>query len=187
MNRTIAGVIGTTLCTAAFTIMTGQVTGAAQSQTSSSQATPTAADQQVTVTGCIQNEADFRKSTGAGRGGVASTGVGVANEFVLANAMMSPSSSRSATGTSGAGAPSATGTAGSATSNTAYELTGPNEGQAATHVGKRVEIMGKMKATTGAGGPTGNVVGSADLKLPELEISSIRETTGSCTATPATP
>jgi hypothetical protein len=76
----------------------------------------------------------------------------------------------------------------------AYELTGTNEGQAAQHVGKRVEIMGKLKAAeVGAsgrptGGPTagkppeGVDVAGADLKLRELEVSSMREVPGTCAA-----
>jgi len=185
MNTTISGVKRVAMGTVALALVTGLPIGAAQSQEPRPAAQPsaTSADQQVTVTGCIQREADYRSATAAGRGGAAGTGAGVGNEFVLANATMAPASSGAAAATSGANAPSATGTAGT-TSNRAYELTGPNEGQAASHVGKRVEITGKMKATDAAGGPTGNVAGSQDLKLPELEISSIRETTGNCTATP---
>src|SRR6185503_13991072 len=94
--------------TVAFALITAQPLVSAQSQTNSppdqqtprtsspSTQTPTpstqttrAAGDQVTVTGCIQREADYRKATGAGQGGVAGTGVGSANEFVLANASMS--------------------------------------------------------------------------------------------------
>ena len=131
-----------------------------------------APDQGVTVSGCIQREADYRKAKDAGRGGVAGTGVGVGNEFMLINA---------GTGTS------ATGTA-------TYELTGPNEGQASTHVGKRVEIVGKVKAAavSSSGQPTGGAtagkppagvdVTSKDLQVRELEITSIKEVAGTCSA-----
>ena len=183
--------------TVAFALITAQPLVSAQSQTNSppdqqtprtsspSTQTPTpstqttrAAGDQVTVTGCIQREADYRKATGAGQGGVAGTGVGSANEFVLANASMSGGANTGTTGTAGS------------TSNTAYELTGPNEGRAATYVGKRVEIMGILKPTdtAPAGGGTANVPGSRDLKLRELEITSIKEGTGACapgTTTPA--
>jgi hypothetical protein len=178
----ISSGIAMAIGTAAFAMMTGQAINA-QSQapgSAASQSSRTAASQQVTLTGCIQREADYRRSTGAGRGGVAATGVGTGNEFVLANAMMSPAGSSPAP-TSGAGAtPSATGTAGT---TSAYELTGTREGDAAAFVGKRVEITGMMKAAdTTAGGPTANVPGSQDLQLRELEISSIKETTGTCSA-----
>jgi hypothetical protein len=154
----------------------------AQTTTSPAPATPTATtqqstagDQQVTVTGCVQRESDYRRAHDAGRGGVAGTGVGAGNEYVLTSASMS-----------GAGA---TGTAAAA-----YELTGTNEGQLAQHVGKRVEISGKLKAAeTGASGrPTGGAtagkppegvdVVSKDLQLRELEVGSIRSAAGTCPA-----
>jgi hypothetical protein len=59
----------------------------------------TAPEQQVTVTGCIQRETDYRRARDAGRGGVAGTGVGAGNEFVLVNASMAKSSGSGATGT----------------------------------------------------------------------------------------
>jgi hypothetical protein len=162
---------------------TSQVPPATPSPTSPGSQSRAAA-QQITVTGCIQREADYRRATGAGRGGPAGTGVGVANEFVLANAMMS-TGGRPGT-TPGVTSAAPTGTTGSAASATAYELTGPNEAKAETYVGKRVEISGTLKPTdtNPAGGPTANVPGSRDLKLAELEISTIRETTGTCSTTP---
>ena len=142
-----------------------------------------AGDQQVTVSGCVMRETDFRRAQDAGRGGVAGTGVGAGNEFVLASV------------SSGAGSP--TGTAGTTGGNTAYELTGSNEKLAAEHVGKRVEITGTLKpAEVGAAGrptggptagapPSGVDVTSKDLQLRELEITSVRAaTTGTCAPTP---
>jgi hypothetical protein len=141
-------------------------------------------DQQVTLTGCIQREADYRKASGAGGGGVAGTGVGTGNEFVLTMA-----STGGAPGTAGT-----TGTAGSAAGSMAYELTGSNEGQAAKFVGQRVEIMGKLKAAeVSAGGqptggptagkpPSGVDLTSKDLQLRELEVGSIRMVPGTCSA-----
>jgi hypothetical protein len=159
---------------------------AAFAQTSAQQAS-SAVDQEVTVVGCIQREADYRRSRDAGRGGVAGTGVGVGNEFILINASMA---TPAPTGTAGATAPA---------ENT-YELTGKNEGQAEQFIGKRVEISGKVKAaeTTSSGRPTGGAtagappagvdVTSKDLKLRELEVTSVRVSTGTSTATcPATP
>jgi hypothetical protein len=99
--------------------------------------------------------------------------------------------------TSGAGSPASAG-AGAATSasasGNAYELTGSAEGQASSHVGKRVEITGKLKpAEAGSagrptGGPTagsppaGVDVGGRDLKLRELDVTSIKEASGTCPA-----
>jgi hypothetical protein len=144
-----------------------------------------AAAQQITVTGCVQREADYRRSTAAGRGGPAGTGVGVGNEFVLADATMS-TGSRPAT-TPGATSPAPTGTTGSTARAAAYELTGANEAKAETYVGKRVEISGMLKSTdtSPAGGPTASVPGSRDLKLAELEVSTIREATGTCSPSSA--
>ena len=139
------------------------------------------AGQTVTVVGCVQREEDYRKANNLGRGGTAGSGVGAGNEFVLANAMMSG-------GAAATGAPTGTG---GATSNTAYEVTGKNEGELAKHVGNRVEITGMLKpAETGAAGPTGGPtagapprgvdVASQDLKLRELEVTSVRTATGTC-------
>ena len=152
---------------------------------------PSSTDQQVTVVGCLQREADYRRARDAGRGGVAGTGVGAGNEYILAEASVS-------TGTTGgarAGDPSSpTGTAGASASGTmAYELTGPNEGHVSQYVGRRVEIVGRVKGaeTDAAGRPTGGAtagqppsgvdVTSKDLKLRELEVTSVRESTGTCT------
>jgi hypothetical protein len=129
-------------------------------------------EQTVNIVGCIQREEDYRKAQAAGKGGVASTGVGAGNEFVLTNAMMA---------TGGAKPETPTGTAGAAGS--AFELTGSGEGQAAAFVGQRVEIAGKVKATSGAGGPTAAVPGSADLQLREIDVTSVKaSTSGTCPA-----
>ena len=145
--------------------------------------------QQVTVVGCVRSEADYRKSQAAGRGGVAGTGIGVTNEFVLANASISTGAGPGAPAASG----TATGTGGSNTATMAYELTGSNEGQVGQYVGRRVEISGTLKpAEVGATGPTGGPtagapprgvdVASQDLKLRELEVMTVRESAGTCPA-----
>ena len=109
----------------------------------------------------------------------------------------------------------------------AFELTGPGEGQLQQYIGKRVEIVGRLKGdhaghsaagtstsgtstsgtptsgtpTTGAstsGTSTGTQSGTSttgatrsasdpmgqDLNLPEFEVVSVREATGSCPSTP---
>jgi hypothetical protein len=151
------------------------------------------AEQQVTIVGCVQSETDYRRAKNLGGAGAMGTGAGAGNEFVLVNASMSHGSS--AAGTT-AGAPSATGTAGStaSASGEAYELTGSGESKAASFVGKRVEITGKLKASeTGPTGTTGGAtagtppsgvdVASKDLRLKEIEVTSVRETTGTCPST----
>jgi hypothetical protein len=155
------------------------VTTTAQDQNRTPAAAPQ--NQTVTVVGCIVRESDYRKATDAGKGGVAGTGVGAGNEYVLTNASMSTGAAGSAVGTAGAAA------------GAAYELTGSNEGQAKEFVGKRVEISGTLKAAeVSAAGPTGGPtagkppsgvdVASKDLKLRELEVATVKATTGTCPA-----
>ena len=157
---------------------------AAQERTPPAAQQPAAPSQQVTVTGCIQREADFRKARDAGRGGALQTGVGVGNEFILADASTAPS----ATSTRGADAPAPAATTGG---TAAYELSGRDESKAEQFVGKRVEIAGMLKAAETAGGkptggptagkpPEGIDVAGRDLQLRELEISSIKEVPGTC-------
>jgi hypothetical protein len=130
-------------------------------------------DQQITATGCVQREEDYRKAHEKGRGGVAGTGVGAGDEFVLTNV--------SATGTE-------------KKSDTAYELTGANEKLVAPHVNHRVEITGMLKAAeVGAyGSPTGGATAgkppsgvdvlSKDLKLRELEVATVKMISATCEA-----
>ena len=167
------------LCTTAFAQQAGQTP-----QQPTQPAARASADGAITVTGCVQREADYRQARDAGKGGVAGTGVGAGNEFILADA--------SAAAPKGAAAANPPGTSGAAAA--AYELTGANEGQVAAFVGKRVEITGTLKAAeVGATGqPTGGAtagqpprgvdVASKDLKLRELEVTSVREATGTCPA-----
>src|SRR5512134_740221 len=80
-----------------------QQSPAAPAQPQTTPAAPQAGGQQVTMTGCIQSEADYRRARDAGRGGVAGTGLGAGNEFVLVNASMaSGAAAGQAVGTSGA-------------------------------------------------------------------------------------
>jgi hypothetical protein len=139
-------------------------------------AAPSAQAEQVTLVGCIQTEADYRRAMDKGRGGAVGTGVGVGNEFVLTNA---------ASAVQGLNPKAAT--------DTAYELTGENEGKVKEFVGKRVEISGTLKPAeaTASGRPTGGAtagkppsgidVTSQDLKLRELNVMSVKAAaTGTC-------
>ena len=136
---------------------------------------------QITVTGCVQRETDYRAAQDKGRGGVAGTGIGAADEFVLTNAVSG--------GGGGAAAPSAGASQGA---GMAYELTGENEKLAKGHVGHRVEITGMLKeAETGpAGKPTGGATAgtppggvdvlSKDLRLRELEVTALKMVSADC-------
>lgn len=111
-------------------------------------------EQQITLVGCIQREADFRQANQGGRGGALGTGIGAGNEFVLINA-----SSGSQTAMSGsAGAPTGTMT-GSATAGT----TGT------TASGTTATTGSATGTTSGTGSTTGTATGTG--------------TTGSATAT----
>lgn len=129
----------------------------------------TQTQQQITLVGCIQREAEFRQAGAGGRGGAMGTGIGVGNEFVLTNAKASTEAgAQSASGTSTSPtATAATGTtatettaAGTATAGTsgttsssitmssggiAYSLTGDRESELEKHVGQRVEIVGTVE------------------------------------------
>jgi hypothetical protein len=187
--RFAGGLCAATVLPLAMAVFSETTVGAQAANPAAQERTPPTAQaagagQQVTVTGCIQREADFRKARDAGRGGVAGTGVGAGNEFILADASMAPGAT-STRGT-GASAPAAT-TGGS----DAFELTGRDESKAEQFVGKRVEISGMVKAAETAGGkptggptagkpPEGIDVAGRDLQLRELEISSIKEAPGTC-------
>lgn len=191
MFKRFAGAACAAAVVAIGTVAFAQNTQQAQPPTSGQPQAQAPAPQQqsdmkeVTITGCVQKESDYRAANNLGSGGAAGTGVGAGNEFVLINASISPS----AVGTAGATKPETGAPAGSA----AFELTGSKESEASAFVGKRVEIVGKLKgAEMGAAGPTGGAtagkpptgvdVASKDLKLREVEISSIKETTGTCPA-----
>jgi hypothetical protein len=158
----------------AFGVVVFAQSPAAQSQPGGS----SSADQAVKVTGCVQQESEYRKAHDAGKGGVVGTGVGAGNEFILIDAS-------AAAGASGGGSQSGM---------MAYELSGAAEGQLSKFVNRRVEIEGRLKAAevSGGGQPTGGPtagtpprgvdVGGEDLKLREIEVVSVREATGSCSA-----
>lgn len=159
----------------------------AQPQPRTQTATPASqkaesAPQTVKMVGCIQGEADYRKAGNLGRGGTAGTGVGVGNELILIDATITS-----------AGAPppagAATGTTGAAARD--YKLTGANEGKAVQFRGKHVEIIGTIKPApassssarrTTDGAPQIDVFAGEDLRLPELEVTSVRATAGTCPA-----
>ena len=139
-----------------------------------------APQQDVTIEGCVQNEADYRRARNLGKGGAVGTGAGVRDEFVLINASSSPIPM-------GRTEPAPTGTPGAAAGTEEFELTGKDEEQLGSFVGKRVVITAKLKAagtnpTGTTGGPTEAVPGSRDLKLREAEIISVREAAGTCPA-----
>jgi hypothetical protein len=120
--------------------------------------------QQVTLVGCIQREAEYRQAAGSGRGGALGTGAGVGNEFVLVNASMGSSSgSPSAMGGTSTSPSSGTGTA-SATAGT----TGTTAGTTAAGTTS-------TSPTTGAAGTTS---GTASTPSPSSSASSTSSMSG---------
>ena len=177
MKRMLAMAVGVMTATTLSTAVVAQTTPQPTTPQPKTSTTATQPEQQVTLIGCVQREADYRQAQDKGRGGVAGTGVGVKDEFILANASMATQGLKSD----------------ATAADTAYELTGANEEKVKEFVGKRVEITGKLKAAeaSAAGSPTGGAtagrpptgvdVASKDLKLRELEIISVTaSTTGTC-------
>jgi hypothetical protein len=161
-----------------------------------------AAENQITVTGCVAREGDA-----------------ASNQFVLRNASMAPAAGATAAagatkpgaavGTTGGEAPGAKpgGQAGSTSAQgSSYALAGERESSLASMVGQRVEIVGQMARSAGAAGSAGAASGGADRagqkpqpgegaqpgqsaqrpagpaggSMPELTIASVKPAAGTC-------
>jgi len=115
----------------------------------------------VSLTGCIQREADYRRQHDSGKGGFLGFGGGLGNEYVLINASPRRGSRDCATASGGE----------------AYELTGSEEGDLKRFVGQRVAITGTRKAAeidAVTGRPTGGRQAGYDLRLFEVDVESFR-------------
>ena len=174
---------GVLTCATAF----AQTSGQTPTQTTPTQPTAQAGTQPetpITLVGCIQREADYRREKDKGRGGAVGTGTGAGNEYVLINA---------STATVGTPAPSSAEPCAPGGTGEAYELTGNRERDLERFVGRRIEITGMLKkhetaGTTGTGAPkpTGGLdpMGQ-DLQLPEVNVTSFKEV--AATRPPAPP
>jgi MYXO-CTERM domain-containing protein len=166
-----------TLATAVFA--QGSQSTPTSTTTSSTQAgSGSQSESPITLVGCIQRETEYRSAQDAGRGGVAATGLGLGNEFVLINAMVAGTSSAS----------DAAADCSNATGGEAYELTGSGERDLEQYVGHRVEVSGMLKhsnsdaaiGTSGAASATERPSGGfdplgQDLRLREVNVTSVRE------------
>jgi hypothetical protein len=161
----------------------------------------TQTQQQVTLVGCIQREAEFRQAAGGGRGGAMGSGIGVGNEFVLTSAKASTEAGAQSATASGTPAtasgtsetPTATaGTSGTTSSTTtissggiAYSLTGDRESELEKHAGQRVEIVGTLEGgSADTAAATETVSGGASQRVGDLKaltIVSFRAVGGACT------
>jgi hypothetical protein len=133
---------------------------------------------QVTLTGCVQREADFRKTYDLGKGGTLGTGAGRGNEYVLINA------------TRGTAAPANVDCSFQGQPE-AYELTGSRERDLGQYVGKVVQISGTLKPAktralpSGEQAPTGGFDPlKKDLRLFEVEVASFQAPAAAAPATP---
>ena len=145
-----------TMAAVAFT------SAAAFAQSTKQPATP------VTLVGCLQREADYRKTHDLGKGGTVNTGLGGGDEYVLINASRGASASADVD-CSFQG------------STEAYELTGKREHDLKPYIGKVVQISGTMKEAktqplpSGEQAPTGGFDPlKKDLRLFEVEVTSFQ-------------
>lgn len=153
------------------------VTSSALAQTSTPppstpQSAETAAVQ--TFTGCLMKESDYRRAHNLGDGAV--NGVGLGDEFVLTDVKVSAASVTTATSSATvAGASNVTASTTASTcadKGVAYRLTGSDEEQLKTFVGRQLAVVGRFKhaADVAAGGTR------PDEKLPaEVEMISFGE------------
>jgi hypothetical protein len=161
----------------AFALATAATWSVAAFAGSAAQApTSTAPAKTVTLTGCVESEKAYRAQHDKGRAGVAGTGIGADNEYVLIQASGSNPESRSSS-------------AAAADMTMAYELSGPAEKQLSAFLGKRVELVGTLKQQEiGRSGPTGGPTANApiaekidtDLKLREFDVASVKAASGTC-------
>ena len=90
----------------------------------------------ITVTGCVEKEADYRASIANGKGGALGTGIGVANEYVLRSVQTVSNDTLKPTGTS---------------SGDVYRLTGDLEHELGKAVGHTVAMSGYVEVAKSDG------------------------------------
>lgn len=135
----------------------------------------------ITVAGCVQNE------SGVLKGNPVSRGVGMGDEFVIVQAMLSRGADKPATTEPPAAEPAAP-PAAPGNFGKVYRVTGDKESELKNYVGQRVEISGMFKhdedakAELGAIGTSGRTP-STELtpeNTPEITITAIRPVSGAC-------
>jgi hypothetical protein len=143
-----------------------------------------------TLTGCVYREQDV-----PGRAPNPAERAGILEDYILAEVTPSQSQSTPSSGTPGATGTSgsATGTSGSAKSSAMYKLELIDDEKLKAVVGKRVEVTGKIDAEPGDKTATANpsttrtdrAIGRDRIDLPEFEVTSLREVSGTCPAKPS--
>jgi hypothetical protein len=134
-----------------------------------------------TLVGCLyrENQVPGRKPNIVER-------AGVLEDYILADAAVSPEAPGATAGTSGK-------SASVPASGSMYKIESIPDERLKSLVGKRVEVKGKInpqRRPPGPGSATGaptpdKGLGPDQINLPELDASSIRESSGTCPATPA--
>jgi len=93
----------------------------------------------ITVTGCVQREADYRRSIGGGKGGALGSGAGVADEYVLRSVQTVDANTLKPTGTS------------AKNFEEVYAVTGDLEHELAKAVGHSVAVSGYVEVEKSKG------------------------------------
>jgi hypothetical protein len=139
------------------------------------------------LTGCVYREKDV-----PGRAPNVAERAGVLEDYILAEVKPAQSPGSGSSATSGA-----TGTSGTtaAPAGTMYKLEKIADERLKAAVGKRVEVTGRIDAEasdaagSSGGAPattkTDRAIGRDRVNLPEFEVASMREVSGSCPATPS--
>ena len=144
---------------------------------------PAASKPSTTLTGCVYREQDV-----PGRSPNVAERAGVLEDYILAEVM--PAQPQGAPSTA---MPSPAGTSG-VKSGEMYKLELIADEKLRALVGKRVEVTGRIDAEPGdktatsatpPTTPTDRAIGRDRIDLPEFEVTSIREVTGTCPAKPS--
>jgi hypothetical protein len=128
--------------------------------------------QAMTLSGCL-----YREEQVAGRTPNPAERVGILEDYILADASIA-ASTKGPQGLTGNMPPS----------GNQYKVEGIADETLKRHVGKRVEVVGKIDPEGGTlpGKPRADRgIGPDKISLPDIEATSIREVAGTCPATPA--
>ena len=143
---------------------------------------PAVSPASTTLTGCVYQEKDV-----PGRSPNVAERAGILEDYILAEVTPAPT-------TPSAGTPGAAGTSGMSKSTAMYKLELVDDAKLKALVGKRVEVTGRIDAEAGDKTPTAatppttptdRAIGRDRIDLPEFEVTSIREVTGTCPAKPS--
>ena len=170
-------------------------------QTQTPQTQQSTTGQTTTLRGCVYEEKDI-----PGRSPNVAERAGVMEDYILVpQASASASTGAATSGTAGTAGTATSGTAGTsgamASKHKAFKLEHAADEQLKAMVGKMVEVTGKIDAEAGdmartSGAATGTAtsgtqtqsrdrsMGPDQINLPEFEVTSIKEVTGTCPTTP---